>query len=477
MKRVALIALFTLALPTQGATLWAESQAECGRYQGRQACRDAAEQAVLSSLSKQIFVQVESNGDSFQNSDGVALFQLQSRTHSNLPLIGVSQQCDYHSSGNLVSCSGSLNPDDALPSYQQRIQQLDQQLTQGVADLKGELSAAQYEKLLTLLTVQQQLEQFRLVHDFFSPQPAALPALPQQQSWLQTRLARYNDTLPSLEMAIERIATDLKPYQGILVRPPLYPHSQQVTEAAQRIGGLMTAALSGQVATTSEQARYLLSGSYQTNGQGMDLLYNLVELDSGEVLHSQLVSVMAKAYAGLETEPASPDFERLLYAGYVEPSALTVDLQTNKGSRGLSFAEGETVQLMVKLNRSGYFYVLGHTGEAKGFSYLLELNDETGPHRFQHYIGPEQANKWVLLGEFEVEPPFGYEMLQVIASNQPLGTALPATRYDPDTGYHRVGDNREQAVSQTRGLKRKQQQQAEVLTAEAVISFTSANRL
>ncbi|MBY6223390.1 DUF4384 domain-containing protein [Ferrimonas balearica] len=477
MKRIALTALLTLALPAQAATLWAESQTECGQYEGRQACREAAEQAVLASLSKQIFVQVESSGDSFQNSDGVSLFTLQSRTHSNLPLIGVSQQCDYHQDSQLVSCSGSLNPDEVLPSYAQRIDLLNRELHQGVARLKSQLSDGQYQQLLELLTLQQQLEQFRLVHDFFAPQPAQLPSLGDHRALLQTQLAQYNDALPTLALASERIVADLKPYQGILVRPPLYPHSQQVTEFGQRIANQLQQGLASQLATSRDNARYLLTGNYQPNGQGIDLLYSLVELDSGDVLHTQLVTLRPQAYQGLSFEPASPDFERLLYAGYVEPSALTVDLQTNKGSRALGFAQGETVQLMVKLNRSGYFYVLGHTGDEQGFSYLLELNDETGPHRFQHYIGPEQANKWVLLGEFEVEPPFGYEMLQVIASNQPLDQALPATRYDPKTGYHRVGASREQAVGQTRGLKRITQQQDRVLTAEALLSFTSTPRL
>ncbi|MBY5991556.1 DUF4384 domain-containing protein [Ferrimonas balearica] len=477
MKSPVAALLLALMAPAQGATLWAESQTECRHHDSRQACKAAAEQAVLASLSKQIFVQVESKGDSFQNSDGVSLFTLQSRTHSNLPLMGVSQQCDYHQGEQMISCTGSLNPDEVLPAYVGRIAQLNDTLEAGVQRMQGSLSEGQYQTLLELLTVQQQLEQYRVVHDFFSAEPAVLPNLAAHRATLDQKRRAFQRTLPSLVVAAETLTGQLKAYQGIWVSPPLYPHSQQVTEFGQRMASQLSQALGPQRVSDTSQARYHYQGSYQANGQGLDLLYTLISADSAEVVHSQLVTLSSDAYQGLAIEPASPDFERLLYAGYIEPSALTVDLQTNKGSRALAFAEGETVQLMVKLNRSGYFYVLGHTGEPAKLSYLLELNDETGPHRFQHYIGPEQANKWVLLGEFVVEPPFGYEMLQVVASNRPLDNALPSARYDRVSGYHLVGESREEAVSLTRGLKRKTASQPQVLSAEAVLSFTSTPRL
>lgn len=149
-----------------------------------------------------------------------------------------------------------------------------------------------------------------------------------------------------------------------------------------------------------------------------------------------------------------------------------MELQTNKGSQGVVFTQGETARVLVKLNRSGYFYIQGHilTGQKK-LSYLLEVNDEKPPHAFELYVGPEDVNKWIDIsgGGFEILQPFGTESLQIFASDTSFvkSGAIPNTTYrDP---CHVVGGKATEAASLTRGLVRNDQTTER--KSEAVLMF------
>ena len=86
------------------------------------------------------------------------------------------------------------------------------------------------------------------------------------------------------------------------------------------------------------------------------------------------------------------------------------------------------------------------------------------------FINADDANRWMSLGAFTVEAPFGVESLQIIASNKKIIT-LPNAKYDEASGYYIIGKDIKKVLTATRGIKRKKSKKVEI--SEDVMSFTT----
>ena len=142
------------------------------------------------------------------------------------------------------------------------------------------------------------------------------------------------------------------------------------------------------------------------------------------------------------------------------------------------FEEGEIIEIYVKVNKPGYFYIVGHTfaGE-EPFSYLLELQEEADPPRsFVQFVNADDVNRWMSLGEFEIYPPLGLEHLQVIASKEDLVQRLPEYRFDESSEFHLVGKGPADGLAKTRAAKRPKKKKPENYSAEAVLTYTSMSK-
>ncbi len=168
--------------------------------------------------------------------------------------------------------------------------------------------------------------------------------------------------------------------------------------------------------------------------------------------------------------------------GQVVTDALRVDVSTNFGVHAVHLRRGQTVRLLVRMNRPAYFYVVGHVvRESEQFSYVLPLYDgpagEFRAERFTRLVPGDQANHLIDLGEFEVQPPFGLEHLIVTASTASLIDHLPKARYDAATNYFIIDGSRgnvARAVELTRGLQPKVS--SKVMVTEGTLSFTTSDR-
>ena len=194
--------------------------------------------------------------------------------------------------------------------------------------------------------------------------------------------------------------------------------------------------------------------------------------ETGIILNTRVVKLDKTAYANINYRPTSIDFDKLLHDGYVVSSIFTAQISTNRGGEDLLFTEGETIELLVKLNRPGYFYIVSHNNE-NASSYLIALNyDSTGKRQFIRYVNADDANKWISLGEFNATSPYGTENLQLIASSVDLISKLPAIQYDDTTGLHMLDTHSaSDAVRKTRALVPKRKGQ--VRSTEATLSFTT----
>jgi len=222
---------------------------------------------------------------------------------------------------------------------------------------------------------------------------------------------------------------------------------------------------------TPKDASYILMGEYVVTKNGLVLNYELLDTRTNEVKKSKTITINPIAYKYLKIKPKCIDFDMLLNNGIILSDKLKVQLNSNRGDQQLLFREGDTVELFVKLNKKGYFYIVGYTQtKDQKLSYLLELQEGNGNSRFVKFVNADDASRWISLGEFSVEPPFGVESLQVIASNKKIRT-LPAIKYDDKTGYYIISKDIKKALIQTRGLKKKCSKKAEF--SEDVMSFTT----
>ena len=132
---------------------------------------------------------------------------------------------------------------------------------------------------------------------------------------------------------------------------------------------------------------------------------------------------------------------------------MNVDVRMGRGNRGLYYRSGERDRILVKLDRPGYYYIVGHVQkEAERFSYLMEIGEQGAADRFVRRVAADQAHRWQTVGEFTVEAPLGLEAVQVFATSQPPRKMLPAARFDPRRNLHLIGTDPIDAVGRARGL-------------------------
>jgi len=164
------------------------------------------------------------------------------------------------------------------------------------------------------------------------------------------------------------------------------------------------------------------------------------------------------------------NFSTLLETNIIASNSdLKVELRTNKGKRNPVFKDGEDIELFVRLNKVGYYYIVGYTQtNDKKFSYLLELQGGEGDDKFVKYMGNDEINKWISLGEFVAKSPFGTDSLQVIASTSKI-ESLPDYIYDADTDFYIISKNIYKALMKVRAIGRKDTQKQ--IISEAVVSF------
>jgi hypothetical protein len=134
-------------------------------------------------------------------------------------------------------------------------------------------------------------------------------------------------------------------------------------------------------------------------------------------------------------------------------NAIEVDVRMGRGNRGLYYRPGERDKLLVKLDRPGYYYIVGHLQKgAERFSYLMEIGEPGATDRFVRRVATDQAHRWQTASEFTVEAPIGLEAVQVFATSGPPQKRLPETRFDPGRNLHLIGSDPIDAIKRARGL-------------------------
>lgn len=436
-----------------------------------------ARKAALASLAEAVQVEVISEFQMHTDTESGRQAKQVIETRAELPILGAEIRPQREFTG--FEATAVLEPAKACPRYRQRLSQLAEAIGQGLNRARQAAKArddqAEYAALSRLLAKFEEYVRHRSVAQALA-ECGELEAPQVSQHEIEARMHKLGQRAMSLAQAAERLTRGISE-RAIYVYPAVPLGGQEITPFARALRDH----LHSELATVSQasQAKYLMRGEYERLDDGVHVSYRLID-HKGNVRHATVTRIAAPAYADYRAEPQGLNLDRLLREGVVLSDELRVNVTTNRGAKDLLFEAGEEIKLLVKLNRPGWFYMLGHAGQA--YTYLLELQDAQGPRRFLRYVSPEQANHWLDLGRFRVTPPFGTERVEVIASDADLADTLPQRTQDKHTGLYKVADKPTRAVRQTRALINAKlnpppaaaKTQAPPAVAEAVLTFTTA---
>lgn len=426
--------------------------------------KDESKKQALADLSGNIKSEVRSEFESTMSED-----QEDSRSNikisSNLPILGAEfKQTNTASEVETIATLLSKNTNQLYVNKLESIKSEINSLLINEKNTKVNTDKLKiYESVFSLLNEYDRYESVAVILGAKIPQKPSIT-----KSQIQLKIAKLNSNIDSIEMAADILAKTFKD-SAIFVYPPLLERTTTASEFSSVFQKQLKSKLNS--SKKLSRAKYILVGEYTLADNSMVLSYELLDTANNEVKKSKTISINAKAYKNYKVKPNNISFDQLLNSGFASSSSLKVSLNTNRGSENLLFEGGEDIELFAKLNKMGYFYIVGYTQTRNGkMSYLLELSEGSGDSKFVKFVNADDANRWMSLGEFSVEPPFGIESIQVIASNQKI-TSLPNTNYDEETGYYIISNDIKKALATTRGLKKKKSKKKEM--SEDVLSFTT----
>lgn len=244
----------------------------------------------------------------------------------------------------------------------------------------------------------------------------------------------------------------------------------------------------------------LLLGKYTRKTDSVLLQYRLLDSETGQA-KTVFLKIPDRLLGGIRTTPIHRGFDQQLHQNILGDEQFQVQLESSRGNRNILIYEKENISLKLRASQPAWFYIVGHVIHTdQQYSYLVELDPRNST--FVSTIGADQANHWIDIGEFTIEPPLGVEHLQLVAANYDLGDSLPPTRWDEKLGYHVIIGSEDDALAglqavrglqrvcssaTTRGLQRNCASQATITTEpaqpagdetplyehESVLSYTS----
>jgi hypothetical protein len=211
-----------------------------------------------------------------------------------------------------------------------------------------------------------------------------------------------------------------------------------------------------------DQARFILSGSYWEQRGDLKLLAILRRVQDGSVVAGTEVEIPKSVVDAirLELKPRNLDDalrdQREFSTEEVLGGGLMADLWTDKGREDIIFTKGEHTRLYIRTNMPCYVRLIYHLA-GKQRALLLD----------NYFIDASKVNHvFQLPPEFEVDAPFGAEVLQASVQTEEFS---PLRTLSAD-GYDIIEDDLNAVLFATRGLKKIKQG---VLKAEVRLAITT----
>jgi hypothetical protein len=440
---------------------------------------DEARQRAAADLAGAIQVQVKSVVEACTQVKGRKAedcgSRVVNRTATDLPLLGLTY--DKIPGGSEAHGARAMLDAGAIPLYEQQLARWKKEYAAQAEAFRGAKDRQQKHAVLSRqLMALRAYQDHRLVATALG---AKIEDAPGSEAALMAEREKLEDRADAMPFAARLLMKDLA---GSIVRAE--PLRAAGSREATPFGAAMVDALRVEM-TGRAGPPMRLAGEYRVLDNGdLDLVLEIRDGSpegSGELAGVRSVRLAKAGYEGYRAVPLAPNFEQLLKSGEAVSGGLRAEVVTTAGGSGsaLLFRNGETLKLAARVNRAAYFYIVGHVIQAdKQFSYLLPVQDGAeGPARFVRRVPADLANHYVEIGEFAVEPPFGAEHLQIVASTQDLATSLPPHEYDGKSGYFLIKASQGNALKGlqgTRGLRPKPTVERQV--AEDTLTFTTSGK-
>ena len=371
-------------------------------------------------------------------------------TQAKLPLMGVNYQKITGGPG-VKGSKASLIRHLALPAYQDALKKEMRDMEQ--MQVKEEARGIKKRRGIDLTT-----------HMMRYYQLAAVAALLGEEDFVSKKFEVPDNKkkdgpniikVSSIDEAISKIARTFK-IKAAYIYPPRPLESAEITPFGKAFYDRMVNEMPGKITTIQFGSESISSAYSMVDG---DMLLSVYQYNRDYLLENRLILHLDKnAISKFRTAPVAADFDQLFVAKEVPKTGFYGQIVTQKGSEDLLFRKGDTIKLYVRLSKPGYFYVVGHIKRPGGeYSYLVDINEGEGPELFVTYVRPDQVNQVIDLGEFDVEPPYGVEYLQLVSATKDLKSQLPKYSYDEKLGYYVLDSSKgnvKAGVEEVRALKR-----------------------
>lgn len=430
----------------------------------KEARRDALE-SLISSIQIDVLKLVKLCTNDFGDCGSV----VKVNTQSELPILGAHYQ-RLNSTPNNEKFLVWIDSKNSLPMYVRDLDRLSLQIEKSLRTLETLKSASQrYRVIDDLVGTILQYDKKRIVANALGGY-LEKKRLGVSVSELQEELKQLGEKASSLGFAAKILVKDIA-VSHIFVQAAHVKNTQEVTPFANAVREYVSAYL--ETVSAEHAAKYTMQGEYEILDNG-DIFLNYQLTDANyKVVNRNSIIIEKSAHDSFRSKPSALEFEQVFHSNTALSNEFKAELKTQDGSDSLYYKIGERVTLSVRLNKPGYYYIIGHITQSNDeFSYLLELNDGVGDEKFTRYISTEQANHYVEIASFDVIPPHGVEHLQLIASNQAI-KKLP--KYSYDNGYYVISGSKGstvQAVRSVRGLGRHTERHT--LRSESTLTYTTA---
>jgi len=421
-------------------------------------------ESIKSEVKTSVLIHKQSTGHSADSSASQNI-----KVTSNLPLIGIDFEL-FDNEKNIEALA-TLAPAKANLIYAQKLNELYSELETLHVKIQESKTSVDKERLLRVqYSTLNEYSRYKSVAVVLGVENIKIPT--DNRAQIQSNLLSIQSNIDSIDMAASILAKSFSKYKNIYLYPPKQTQSHEITPFASALKLQLSSKL--QTALYPSKASYYLIGEYSESGNGLVLSYTLIDVAKRESAEAKTIVLQPKAYTSLRTKPNSISFDKLLHEGVVVSNTFKVAISTNKGSEELLFYAGEEIELFVKFNKRGYYYIVGYTQTNNTkHAYLLELQEGEGDSKFTTFINADDVNKWMSLGAFTVEAPYGIENIQIVASNKKI-TQLPSHYYDKESGYYLLdGKTISESLVKTRGLMKKRVAKDVVITSDAVLTFTT----
>ncbi len=421
---------------------------------------DQAKRNSMADLALSLSAQISSETYSKVDGDGRKVEFHEVSSKSSLPILGADFIVSRTDNGyrSIVT----IDSNRSLPVYISEAQRIKRLIKTQYNQISGLSDAQKYNTVNAIKPLIRNFNRLNIVIHALGGKRSTL--LDISIADINKQLIQLESEISSIELAADLILADA-PEGEIKIFPLMPVGSQQPTQLSRRIHNT----LKGKYKAGKENKKtFELRGNYEKVGNYIYLNVGFYDIERKEVL-SRTIKLNKKAYGQFSFKAKSINFQNLLHNGYVVDNKFRASISTSIGNSDLLISEGDSIELFIKLNNSGYFYLVSHI--TNGVSYLFELSEAPGRRKFVKFINADDANKWISLGEFESSPPFGTENIQMIASNIDLIGKLPTYRYNSETELYELKSDSLSNISNTRALKPKKSKK--IHSSEATISLTT----